>query len=165
MPATIFMRGRRNAAPNAACLLRLQRDLADITKEDAALVFPDPRRQQHFIARLRPTEGIWRDAIFEFDFEFPDEWPIQPPKVKILTPIWHPNMTPPPESGVCLNVLRKNYTPSLTLSTMIAALQFLFCDPNARDPLNFEAATQYLQNYAAFKIKAEEFVRIHCPKV
>jgi ubiquitin-conjugating enzyme E2 M len=153
----------RTPAPNAACLLRLQKDLTEIDEFDAVLRWPDPRVLQHFIARVLAGDGIWRGHKFDFDFQIPDAWPIAPPKIKILTPIWHPNITPPPEGAICLNILQRNYSACLTVSNMIVGLQSLFGSPNAQDPRNVEAASQYLQNYPAFKMKAEEFMQ-SCPK-
>jgi ubiquitin-conjugating enzyme E2 M len=158
------MTQRRKGGPTEGCLLRLQKDLEEIDQLDAKLNFFDQRVLQRFVVRIVPPDGIWRGAKFDFEFEIPDEWPMKPPKVKCLTPIWHPNIGLPPESRVCLNVLRKNYTPATPMSHLIAALQYLFSAPDPLDPLNFEAATQYIQRYAAFRLKAEEYIQNHCPQ-
>jgi ubiquitin-conjugating enzyme E2 M len=70
----------------------------------------------------------------------------------------------PPDCGVCLNILRDNYQPSATVREMILGLQFLFDKPNAGDPLNKEAAEQYVQNHQAFRAKAEQYCEQFCPK-
>ena len=157
---------RGKPAANSACLIRLQRDLDDVaTLGNVKLTFPDPNVLQHFIVRIVPEAGIWRGAPFDFDFTIPDEWPIERPKVKIITRIWHPNIGEPPECGLDLNILGRKYTPTLQITQLIAGLQFLFSEPNALDPLNFEAATQYQQNYNAFKLKAEEYINQYCDEI
>jgi ubiquitin-protein ligase len=155
-------------ATKAACLIRLQRDLEDVDdlrSDGTSVTFPNPADIQHFIVRITPQSGIWRGSAFDFDFVIPDHWPNARPQVKILTRIWHPNLAEPESGGgVCLNILRKNYTPVIQISQFIQGLQFLFQEPNAGDPLNIEAAQQFRQNYSAFKVKTEEYQRLYCPK-
>lgn len=140
------------------------KDLEDIpTLGNVTVRFPDESNPQHFIARIKPESGIWRNGNFDFDVQIPDLWPVERPKVKIITRIWHPNISEPPECGVCLNILRQNYTPAMTLDQMLAGIQYLFMEPNPLDPLNTEAANEYIQNHALFKSKAEEYVREYCP--
>lgn len=160
------MARRAGAAPssNAACLVRLQKDFEDLTTVIGAKVrWPNPKNLQEFVVRITPEVGIWHGGNYDFKFTIPDDWPIQRPDVRILTRIWHPNIEELPLNGVCLNILRKNYTPATRIVAMILGLQFLFAEPNPGDPLNFDAAQQYLQNYNAFKLKAEEY-KEYCPK-
>ena len=154
--------GQRN---NKACLIRLQKDLDDIgTLGNVKVTFPDPNVLQKMVIRIVPETGIWHGANFDFEMIIPDDWPIERPRVKIMTRIWHPNIAEPPECGVCLNILRKNYSPTLQIAHLIAGLQYLFTEPNPNDPLNFTAAEQYKRNYEAFKLCAEEYIQKYCPK-
>ena len=148
---------------NKAALIRLQRDFEDLGNiPDTKLIMPDPDNLQNFIMRIRPTQGIWANANFDFEFKIPDDFPFGRPSVKCLTRIWHPNIE---ETGaVCLNILRDNYTPVLELSMLVVGLQYLFSDPNPHSPLNKEASEQYLSNYSAFTLKAQEYKRLYCPQ-
>ena len=158
---------RGKPAANSECLIRLQKDLDDVpTLGNVKLTFPDPNVLQHFIVRIVPEAGIWRGAPDDFDFTIPDQWPIEKPKVKIITRIWHPNIIEPPECGIDLRILRKNYSPALQITQLIAGLQFLFSEPNPHGyPLNREAAEQYRENYNAFKLKAEEYINLYCDEI
>lgn len=146
------------------CLGRLQKDLEDLDcmKDECQVFFPDPDNIQHFIIRIKIFQGIYRNHKFDFSFDIPDDWPIAKPTVKILTKCWHPNLTL--EGDVCLNILRKNYLPTLTLQSFVSSLQFLFNEPNYTDPLNQEAANQFGQAFSSFKLKAEEYMEKYCPK-
>uniref|UniRef100_A0A673IPT1 NEDD8-conjugating enzyme UBC12 n=1 Tax=Sinocyclocheilus rhinocerous TaxID=307959 RepID=A0A673IPT1_9TELE len=72
----------------------------------------------------------------------PDEvgqgYPHDPPKVKCETMVYHPNIDL--EGNVCLNILREDWKPVLTINSIIYGLQYLFLEPNPEDPLNKEAA-------------------------
>ena len=41
---------------------------------------------------------------------------------------------------MCLNILREDWKPVLSINSVIYGLQFLFLEPNPDDPLNKEAA-------------------------
>ena len=41
---------------------------------------------------------------------------------------------------MCLNILREDWKPVLSINSVLYGLQFLFLDPNPEDPLNKEAA-------------------------
>jgi ubiquitin-conjugating enzyme E2 M len=150
-------------ATRDVCLTRLQKDLDEIkTLGPVELSFPDNSNIQHFMVGITPSTGLWRGGKHQFEFTIPDEWPYKHPEIKILTRVWHPNIEELPKNSVCLNIIRKNYNPTITVANLIVGPQFLFNEPNPVDPLNIEAANQYLSNYGAFKMKAEDYVRNYC---
>merc|ERR1712194_37351 len=75
---------------------------------------------------------------FVFKVTVPSAYPHDPPKVQCLTTIYHPNIDM--EGAVCLNILREDWKPVLTIQSVIMGLQFLILEPNPDDPLNKEAA-------------------------
>ena len=52
------------------------------------------------------------------------------------TTVFHPNIDM--DGHVCLNILREDWKPVLTIQSVIMGLQFLMLEPNADDPLNKE---------------------------
>ena len=152
------------AKPTNASELRLSRDLAAVPEllPGIELTFPDPTKIRSFKVSFSPAQGLWHRGKFEFSFNITREWPYQPPKVLLLTKVWHPNIS---EDGhVCLNILKRNYNPTLTIVQIIVGLQFLFNEPNPNDPLNHAAAEQYNKAFDLFKNKAEEYIDLYCPK-
>uniref|UniRef100_A0A8C9FVR4 UBC core domain-containing protein n=1 Tax=Pavo cristatus TaxID=9049 RepID=A0A8C9FVR4_PAVCR len=51
-------------------------------------------------------------------------YPHDPPKVKCETMVYHPNIDL--EGNVCLNILREDWKPVLTINSIIYGLQYLF---------------------------------------
>lgn len=51
-------------------------------------------------------------------------YPHEPPKVKCETLVYHPNIDL--EGNVCLNILREDWKPVLTISSIVYGLQYLF---------------------------------------
>lgn len=57
----------------------------------------------------------YQGGVFFLSYDFPQDYPFKPPKVKFLTRIYHPNISP--DTGVvCCDVLTQNWSPALTVS-------------------------------------------------
>lgn len=97
-----------------------------------------------FEITIKPNEGMYRSGNFLFRFSVPPDYPHTPPKVKCGTKVYHPNIDL--EGNICLNILREDWKPVLTINHIIIGLQFLMADPNPDDPLNKEAAEQLVKN-------------------
>ena len=76
-------------------------------------------------------------------------YPYDPPKVKCMTQIYHPNIDL--QGNVCLNILKDDWKPVLGINAVILGLIFLFIEPNPNDPLNHEAAALMRENPSKFK--------------
>lgn len=86
---------------------------------------------------IGPDDSPYKDGIFELSINL-GNYPMQPPKVFLLTKIFHPNIHF--QTGeICLEVFKENWTPSWTLESIIRAILFLLSNPNPDSPLNCDA--------------------------
>ncbi|OII77107.1 ubiquitin-conjugating enzyme family protein [Cryptosporidium andersoni] len=91
-----------------------------------------------FSVYITPQEGYWKNRCIEFNFKIPLGYPHIAPKVKCLTKLFHPNID---ENGnICLNCLREDWKPILSITIIICGLLNLLIEPSTTDPLNKEAA-------------------------
>ncbi|WFD37011.1 NEDD8-conjugating protein ubc12 [Malassezia cuniculi] len=126
---------RKNRSKQSPAQLRLQKDLAELELPNTmSTSFPDPSDTMHFILTITPDEGLYVGASFVFDITIGPNYPHDPPKVKCVQRIYHPNLDL--DGNVCLNILREDWNPILNLNSVVVGLQFLFLDPNPDDPLN-----------------------------
>ncbi|CAD7004638.1 nedd8-conjugating enzyme Ubc12 [Ceratitis capitata] len=134
----------------SAAQLRIQKDINELNlPKTCATEFPDPNDLLNFKLTICPDEGFYRNGRFVFSFRVGPNYPHEPPKVKCETQVYHPNIDL--EGNVCLNILREDWNPVLTISSIVYGLQFLFLEPNPEDPLNKEAADQLQSNRALFE--------------
>lgn len=49
---------------------------------------------------------------------------------------------------ICLDILKKNWSPALQIKSVLLSIQSLLSEPNPDDPLNNEAAEQWKTNKA-----------------
>lgn len=68
---------------------------------------------------------IFRMLIFFFFIiKVGPNYPHEPPKVKCETRIYHPNIDL--DGNVCLNILREDWKPVLTINAIVYGVQYLF---------------------------------------
>lgn len=92
-----------------------------------------------------------------FSFKVGPNYPHEPPKVKCETQVYHPNIDL--DGNVCLNILREDWKPVLTINSIVYGLQYLFLEPNPEDPLNKDAAEVLQNNRRAFEQNVAKAMR------
>jgi ubiquitin-conjugating enzyme (huntingtin interacting protein 2) len=73
--------------------------------------------------------------------------------MKFDTKIWHPNISSV-TGAICLDILKNEWTPALTIRTALISLQALLCAPEPNDPQDAEVAKQYKTNRKLFETTA-----------
>lgn len=134
---------------------RLQKDMATLDLPPGTSIvynkLPNGENNlQAFHIIINPTEeSYWYGGTYDFEFAVPENYPYEPPKVKNLVKIYHPNIDL--EGNVCLNILRKDWKPVLNINHVIFGLETLFLAPNPEDPLNKEAAVDMTEDLKKFQ--------------
>lgn len=82
------------------------------------------------------------------------------PKVVFDTKIYHPNigtwkMILDNLGRICLDILKKNWSPALQIKSVLLSIQSLLSEPNPDDPLNNEAANEWKANKKQAEKKAQ----------
>jgi ubiquitin-conjugating enzyme E2 M len=84
----------------------------------------------------------------KFQLNFPDSYPIDPPKLKCLNKIYHPNISY--TGGVCLPLVREDWSPTVSLEQIIYGLIFILLYPNGEDALEPEIGDQMKSDYKLY---------------
>jgi ubiquitin-conjugating enzyme E2 D/E len=75
------------------------------------------------------------------------------------TKIYHCNIDR--SGGICLDILKDAWTPSLTTDKVLLSIRSLLADPNPGDPLVPEIATIFKNDRAAHDEQARSWTRKH----
>ncbi|XP_076402006.1 ubiquitin-conjugating enzyme E2 D4 isoform X4 [Peromyscus maniculatus bairdii] len=90
---------------------------------------------------MGPNDSPYQGGVFFLTIHFPTDYPFKPPKVAFTTKIYHPNINS--NGSICLDILRSQWSPALTVSKVLLSICSLLCDPNPDDPLVPEIAHTY----------------------
>ena len=74
--------------------------------------------------------------------------------MKFDTKIWHPNISSV-TGAICLDILKNEWTPALTIRTALISLQALMCNPVPDDPQDAQVASQYKTDIKLFNETAK----------
>ncbi|XDA86238.1 hypothetical protein R6Z07F_015887 [Ovis aries] len=119
---------------------RTQKELAEITLD------PPPN-----------CSSVYEGGVFFLDITFSSDYPFKPPKVAFRTRIYHCNVNS--QGIICLDILKDNWSPALTISKVLLSICSLLTDCNPADPLVGSIATQYLTNRAEHDRIARQWTR------
>jgi len=150
--------GSRQNKKVSAAQLRVTKDINELDLPSTCKTeFEDPDNLLNFKLIICPDQGFYRGGKFVFKFNVSNNYPHEPPKVKCETQVYHPNIDL--EGNVCLNILREDWKPVLTINAVVYGLQYLFLEPNPDDPLNKEAADVLKQNKRIFEQNVTKSMR------
>ena len=106
---------------------------------------------------MGPDDSPYSGGVFFLDIHFPADYPFKPPKVSFTTRIYHCNINS--NGGICLDILKDQWSPALTVSKVLLSVCSLLTDPNPQDPLVGSIAQQLLTDREAHDKTAAEWTR------
>jgi len=141
---------------------RIHREIADAQKEDlgAITLAPTPDSLYRWKATIPGPEGSpYEGGVFNVDINLAHDYPFSAPKVTFATRIYHMNISD--KGGICIDILKQNWSPALSLFKVILSLSSLLTDPNPHDPLVPSIATEYMRNRAQHDRTARRWTELY----
>ena len=104
---------------------------------------------------IGPDASPYAGGVFNLKINFPNNYPFAPPEIRFDTPVYHPNIN---RSGaICLDILKDQWSPALSISTVLLSICSLLTDPNPNDPLDPEVARIYKDNKLQYEVTARQW--------
>lgn len=139
-------------------LKRIQKELEEIQKDPPANCSAGPVDDDLFhwqATIIGPEDSPYHGGVFLINIHFSSDYPFKPPKCQFLTKIYHPNINS--QGGICLDILKDNWSPALTVSKLLLSICSLLTDPNPDDPLVLDIAEIYKKDRQLYIEKAKEY--------
>merc|ERR1712212_63563 len=143
---------------NKMALKRINKELQDLGRDPPAQCSAGPVGDDlfHWQATIMgPPESAYQGGVFFLTIHFPTDYPFKPPKVAFTTRIYHPNINS--NGSICLDILRSQWSPALTISKVLLSICSLLCDPNPDDPLVPEIAKIFKTDRTRYNQLAKEW--------
>mmetsp|Transcript_18582 Transcript_18582/g.24623 ORF Transcript_18582/g.24623 Transcript_18582/m.24623 type:complete len:192 (+) Transcript_18582:130-705(+) len=113
------------------------------TNDDEQDVYLRPTSPSTSILRwtalLRGPDGTpYEGGVFQLSIKCGTDYPLAPPSIAFVTKVFHPNVHFR-TGDVCLDILKKEWSPAWGLQAACRAVLALLSDPDADSPLNCDA--------------------------
>lgn len=129
----------------------------------------------HWNAIMRgPKNSPYNGYMFQFEIEFKDNYPNEPPKVTYKPtnfskiPIYHMNISC--NGDVCVSSIKRDYTnpnwkPAANISEILLSIFVIFCKPNPKSPYQGELAKIYNKDPKEYEQNVKEYCAQNCIKI
>lgn len=113
---------------------------------------------RYFKVQMRgPETTPYEGGNYKLELFLPEQYPMEAPKVRFNTPIYHPNIDK--LGRICLDVLKDKWSPALQIRTVLLSIQALLSTPEPSDPLDHGIADHFKSNKASAEQTAREWNR------
>eukprot|EP00002_Diphylleia_rotans_P032360 TRINITY_DN678_c0_g2_i2.p1 TRINITY_DN678_c0_g2~~TRINITY_DN678_c0_g2_i2.p1 ORF type:complete len:194 (+),score=28.96 TRINITY_DN678_c0_g2_i2:57-638(+) len=112
-------------------LRRINKELIDIQKDPPSNCSAGPVGSDlyHWQATIiGPGDSPYAGGVFALEIFFPTDYPFKPPNIHFKTAVYHPNINS--KGQICLDILKSQWSPALTISRVLLSICSLLTDPN-----------------------------------
>jgi ubiquitin-conjugating enzyme E2 D/E len=143
-------------------LRRIQKEIVDLKSDPPANCSAGPTGNDPYLweaAILGPEDSPYSGGVFALTIQFPVDYPFKPPHIQFKTKIYHPNINA--QGMICLDILKGQWSPALTVSKVLLSICSLLTDPNPSDPFVPEIARLYTSNRPAYEVEARKWTLLY----
>lgn len=151
--------GECKSKAGSSCTKRILKEYNDCIKNPIAGITvymnADDITQWKVLMTDLPTPyqgGTWVMSI-----EFPSDYPFSALRLRFLTPVYHCNISH--AGGVCLDILKDNWSPAQTASKTIQSIKSLMLQPNGDDPLDAFKGQLFRDDREQYMVEAQKHTR------
>ena len=119
-----------------------------------------------------PSDTLYEGGFFKALLKFPEDYPSNPPEMKFVTEMWHPNIYP--DGKVWISILHppgtdqyneqetadERWRPIFGIESILLSVISMLSDPNLDSPANIDAAKHLKEDQAAFNKKVKKLTQL-----
>ncbi|XP_061688897.1 ubiquitin-conjugating enzyme E2 C [Syngnathoides biaculeatus] len=128
---------------------RLQQELMALMMagDKGISAFPESDNLFKWIGTISGArDTVYEGLCYKLSLEFPAGYPYRAPRVRFLSPCFHPNVD---DNGfICLDILKDKWSALLDVRAVLLSIQSLLAEPNNESPLNATAAALWANQEA-----------------
>ncbi|CAF1229880.1 unnamed protein product [Rotaria sordida] len=118
-------------------------------------------KEHVIIGRIFPNSDIFKEGAFQIQIKVPPYYPLNPPKIYFITPIYHPSVGKDGEFYHELLLKTAQWTNRTSLVDVIKAIVERIDETDLYYSKNHEIIDEYTKNRTEFNRKALEMIKKH----
>merc|ERR1712093_507040 len=138
----------------------LAKELMRLTKEPVPGFTVEPASDDLYtwiVGMFGPPDTIYQGAYFKAKMKFPETYPMDPPSMVMMQPMWHPNIYS--DGKLCISILHppgddphsgelaaERWNPTQSVTTVLLSVISMLSEPNISSPANVDAGVMYRNN-------------------
>ena len=104
-------------------------------------------------------DSPFKNGFFKLQIVFTENYPYSPPKIKMKTKVFHPNIK---NEEICLDIIKEDrWSPALTVEKILLSISSLLDDPNPDDPLVPSIARLYKEDREKYDQEARHWTLVY----
>merc|ERR1712100_615345 len=138
----------------------LAKELMRLTKEPVPGFTVEPASDDLYtwiVGMFGPPDTIYQGGYFKARMKFPENYPMDPPTMIMMQPMWHPNiyedgrlcisiLHPPGEDALSGELASERWNPTQSVATVLLSVISMLSEPNISSPANVDASVMYRNN-------------------
>eukprot|EP01025_Chloroclados_australasicus_P005995 TRINITY_DN11973_c1_g1_i1.p1 TRINITY_DN11973_c1_g1~~TRINITY_DN11973_c1_g1_i1.p1 ORF type:complete len:151 (+),score=5.10 TRINITY_DN11973_c1_g1_i1:154-606(+) len=141
------------------CTYRILKEFQDLANDPPAQISAGPIHPNDLFkwsaTIIGPPQSPFANGIFKLSINLPHDYPFNPPQIKFLTKIYHPNIST--KGDICMDILDHRWSSTITLQTLLLSVCVLLTEPNPAEPLVPSVARVYKNNKEKYERIAREW--------
>ncbi|KAH0828603.1 ubiquitin-conjugating enzyme/RWD-like protein [Lanmaoa asiatica] len=136
---------------------RIHREIADAKKEDLGAITLTPTQDSLYRWKATipgPQGSPYEGGVFNVDIQLAHDYPHRM-DTNFCNRIYHMNISD--KGGICIDILKQNWSPALSLFKVMLSLSSLLTDPNPLPAI----ATEYMRNRAQHDRTARRWTELY----
>ena len=155
-------------------LKRLMQEYKELSRSNTPGIVAGPSSDDNILvwdaAILGPTDTYYDGGCFRAELVFPADYPLNPPTMRFVSNIWHPNVYP--DGRVCISILHppgndefgyekscERWSPVQSIEKILLSVVSMLAEPNDESPANVDAAKMWRTDKEAFRRTTDRCVR------
>lgn len=143
-----------------ATLRRIQKEITDIKNNPIEGLNVEPQEDNLFEWKCTikgASDSPYKGGSFNFNLSLPVNFPFKAPTVTFTTKIYHPGINE--EGAICVPVLRDEWKPTVTLSSVLLTIKEKVNNPSTDDPFEPDIAAVLKNDKSKFNQTARDWIK------